>query len=1381
MTLRILTYCVITFFFSGMLSAQVPGRVVSDFSPEIKAEQPVISAFRGMLNQRAMSTLTLNPEPSPYCATDALFAQQVAQNPSLEQAQTQLDQDLYITQTSDPHQTSTQHKTSDPHQTTNQQRTASTVLVIPTVIHIIHNNGPENIPNAQAINAINELNLALRNQGFYNPSTGADVEIELCLAVRDTNDMSTTGINRVVSPLTTMVLETQDLDLKNLSYWDSRDYLNIWVVNAISSLYSGPGVAGYSSLPAAHGGTNDGFVVEYTYFGANQNDHKVSVHELGHYLGLYHTFQGGCPNNDCLQDGDRVCDTPPDASTASVTCNANPNSCTTDADDSSTNNPFRSISLGGIGDQPDQFQNYMDYGDLACVDRFTEGQKERMRFFLQGARASLLQSPGCTLPCTQALTASFSASTTSPFAGTSVSFTNTSSNATTYTWKINGQIASFSANPQFLFNTTGTQTVTLIVENGGANCIDSTSIPITVLCQAQAGFTAPTTLAQIGVPQTFTNNINGGTSFTWLIDGIPTAFTIDLNYTFSAPGTYQVELVATNGTCTDTASLSYTVGFCADHRYDQWRFGNQAGLDFSSGMRVAVACSMTTFESSGAMADAQGNLLFYTNGGGVGPQSFYQGGVWNRNDQLMPNGILDSSDAGCNSALQGVLTLQDPANPNRYYLVTNSCTELSFIPGMSYHIVDMTADNGLGDVVLKNQLIRYTGVENMAAAEHCNGSDFWIATNSMADNALLVFHLGVNGLDTVPVTNYPLTSLAWGELKFSPDGKTLVVFRYGNGASIIDLYGFDNADGSLVHREALSIPFLGFVGYDFSPDSHYLFAFGRLAGQNIAELLQFDLTATPVAPTIFSSSYPIPGSNTAKGFQLGPDGKIYQAFDQSSSLGVIEYPNQAQAVLQLSTVPLAPSTNTVIGLPSIPSGSFRTYSTILGGPTEVCTGSQGAFSFIYPTCGANGVAWEYRGGGNLLQQTDSSAVVQFGSAGTDTLIATRLSDCSNQADTLLVNVGSATQPDLGPDLTLCIGPAILDAGSGYIAYNWNSGQGSSQTLSASSPGTFWCEVTDSLGCIATDTVQVLPFPGAPSLQLGPDTTLCEGGTLVLQADSGYVAYLWQDNSTDPTFTVFQSGTYICQVTNACGFQATDTITVDFSAGSSLNLGPDTTLCTNQITLNAPGGFTSYVWNAGQGTSPTFVANTAGSYVCEVVDQAGCLERDTILVLPNPGIQTPDLGQDTVLCPGDTIALGPFNGYFSYLWQNNSTGSGFVASNPGIYWVEVSNICGQVESDSIEITPCVGLDWMSGEVNLTVYPNPNSGDMVVKGKFPFLVEDLRLEIWDPLGKLVYSHKFDTPTDAIEHRINREGLAEGAYLLRVRSKRFSRVVVLAVLRD
>ncbi len=94
------------------------------------------------------------------------------------------------------------------------------------------------------------------------------------------------------------------------------------------------------------------------------------------------TFEGGCTNNNCLLDGDQVCDTPPDG-TSDYICPAN--SCSTDMNDTSGFNPFNT----DMNDLP----NYMDY--TSCPLSFTIGQSSRMNASLAQIRTTLLQSNGC--------------------------------------------------------------------------------------------------------------------------------------------------------------------------------------------------------------------------------------------------------------------------------------------------------------------------------------------------------------------------------------------------------------------------------------------------------------------------------------------------------------------------------------------------------------------------------------------------------------------------------------------------------------------------------------------------------------------------------------------------------------------------------------------------------------------------------------------------------------------------------------------------------------------------------------------------------------------------------------------------------------------------
>ncbi len=289
----------------------------------------------------------------------------------------------------------------------------ATEVTIPVVVHIIHLPGTpvgtaENLSLAQIEAGIEHLNQGFRNTGDYAGDSrlaaanaalaSADIQLNFCLAKRDPNGNATNGINRVASSLSNVnpelsssssCREDQDGELKDLSRWDPTKYLNVWLVKGICTTSSGCGVAGYAYLSGAHGQCYDGVVNEASYWGSSTDASKVHIHEVGHYFNLSHTFnvpsgESSCQNNDCSSDGDFVCDTPPDSSTSGVSCGDPQNSCSTDA------------NSGFSSDVEDMYENYMDYSRQSCQNTFTEGQKTRMRAALDGSRASLKTSDGCT-------------------------------------------------------------------------------------------------------------------------------------------------------------------------------------------------------------------------------------------------------------------------------------------------------------------------------------------------------------------------------------------------------------------------------------------------------------------------------------------------------------------------------------------------------------------------------------------------------------------------------------------------------------------------------------------------------------------------------------------------------------------------------------------------------------------------------------------------------------------------------------------------------------------------------------------------------------------------------------------------------------------------
>lgn len=423
------------------------------------------------------------------------------------------------------------------------QRSVHALRTLPVVVHIIHNGGAENISDARIQQGIAQLNAAF-NATF---GTGVNTDLQFCLAQRDPKGLATTGITRNQSPLTVFNMDKEDLAVKNINRWNPSCYINIWVVAAINSTSSGNGVVGYAYLPSAHGSAVDGIVMEAAYLGSGQANTGVLVHEIGHYLGLYHTFQGGCGNGDCLLQGDRVCDTPPDQTTFS-SCNPNANSCNTDADDLSANNPFTT-------DVPDLGEDYMDYSTLSCFSKFTKGQSERMNWHVTHIRSSLLGCLSCATPCPAPITAAITLPASPPTItiGSSLNFVATTSNSNSYAWNVGTDPAFSNAlSGSYTFNMAGVFWVKFrAVSSDPTRCPEVVdSVKVIVECNAQAVFSVPPVILN-GSAVTFTNTSANASSYEWILDNMPAATSTDFTYTFVNTGAYQLCLRAKNTQCTD--------------------------------------------------------------------------------------------------------------------------------------------------------------------------------------------------------------------------------------------------------------------------------------------------------------------------------------------------------------------------------------------------------------------------------------------------------------------------------------------------------------------------------------------------------------------------------------------------------------------------------------------------------------------------------------------------------------------------------------------------------------------------------------------------------------------------------------------------------------
>ena len=540
------------------------------------------------------------------------------------------------------------------------------VLTIPVVVHIIHDGGPENISDAQVQQGLAWLNAAYANTGYFDQGSGTDAGIQFCLAQRRPDGLPTNGITRNQSPLTTLTQETQDLALKNINRWDPKRYLNIWLVRDICSTSAGCGVVGYAYGAAYHGTPYDGLLIEAQFFGAVQSQMSVAAHELGHYLGLYHTFEGSCTNNNCLVDGDRVCDTPPDQSTAAVPCGQAVNTCTTDA------------QSGFTTDQPDMTSNFLDYGNIGCFHDFTPGQAARMNFHLDGIRHSLLDSKGCLPPCPTPTGSAFAASATTVAPGQTVAFTNTSQNAGAYQWLVNGQPFSTAISPTYTFAATGTYTVTLLAQAGNTALCDPATSPavvIQVVCAVVADFSLSNQNPAENEVVSVTNTSQNATIYNWTVNGVVQGATLP-TVTFAEAGVYTIQLTAGDGVCQHSVQQEVFVrDSCAKETF-QKRYGNgQLGTHTTSA--IATLADNTIVLISRGYVDS--SSIFY----GFYMEKLKPDGtqVWVKTiDSIVYNGRCRTITAALDGGF--IVGLNDVANSRCYVAKLSVDGEVEWIQGL---------------------------------------------------------------------------------------------------------------------------------------------------------------------------------------------------------------------------------------------------------------------------------------------------------------------------------------------------------------------------------------------------------------------------------------------------------------------------------------------------------------------------------------------------------------------------------------------------------------------------------------------------------------------------------------------------------------------------
>lgn len=545
--------------------------------------------------------------------------------------------------------------------------------------------------------------------------------------------------------------------------------------------------------------------------------------------------------------------------------------------------------------------------------------------------------------------------------------------------------------------------------------------------------------------------------------------------------------------------------------YNTWYFGQNVSLTFSAGAVTVGQGPLHTEEGTSLWCGADGRPLFSTDG-----RTLYSAdGLPMLNGRGLEGGW---------SSTQSALVVPDPGNSQRFYVFTVG--DLSNIlppnPGLHYSIVDMTADNGRGDVVVKNRRLIDNCAEKLTATIHCDGRSWWIVAHAHSDPVFYVYRVTEDGIssrrDVTVGSQYALLDsrnpggpYGLGYIKFSPSGAKLVMASAH--AHRLELFDFDTYSGDITNARLLDnrpshkgSP--TWYGAAFSPSEKFLYA------TTFTRLYRFQLDDPDPLQTLRDLGRTVPIVDTLDtlqftgGVQCGPDGRLYVSALQY--LGIVDQPDDEQAYLVPRALRLDSLTRTLIGMPNIMDCVYGLRDLDVCAPpvadiqfdSVACVGSCLTFQDI-SRFAPRTWSWSFPGGTPATFEGQSPPPVCYPNTGTYRveLITTNLYGADTAIRTL--RIASPPTVNAGPDVYKCDTTRTFLAASGASRYEWSNHAGISNIYVANP----WIRVFETTtltvrgfspeGCWSEDTVVIHVTPNEPAIQLTGSFSLVRKGSRAL--------------------------------------------------------------------------------------------------------------------------------------------------------------------------------------------------------------------------------------------------------------------------------------------
>lgn len=324
------------------------------------------------------------------------------------------------------------------------------------------------------------------------------------------------------------------------------------------------------------------------------------------------------------------------------------------------------------------------------------------------------------------------------------------------------------------------------------------------------------------------------------------------------------------------------------------------------------------------------------------------------------------------------------------------------------------------------------------------------------------------------------------------------------------------------------------------------------------------------------------------------------------------------------------------------------------------------------------------------------------------VVATNSDGCTDTSDVVRVRFHNprADVTPTGPE-NLCAGDSILLSAGPGTNYLWSTGE-TSNSIWVSTSGSYTVSLTDTNGCNAfSNPVNVINNAAPQALIIPGDTfIICPGDSVVLQTGFG-TDYQWSSGDTTQQITVGAAGVYTVSFLhqNGCETPVSDPTVVSVSTvlpAVVTPMGPTGICPGDSITLHATGG-SSFDWSNGDSGDSIRVTDP-GNYFFISTNIHGCMDTSAVTTVFHHRVNATITGPPTgTICDGDTTQLIAGPPGMNYAWNTGSSDSLIDVSDPGIYWVVVtdSNGCADTSGNytlKVNPTPVADFFWNSNGLN-----------------------------------------------------------------------------------